>query len=105
MFGINKMPNVMYFDTMRSKYVQKERRVTNYSSFHVTSVRALMCFRAYQQLTVDDATADAQTIITHRGAFRVKHLQFGILEYFKMSLIKPSLAFKECCHTSTTSSL
>ncbi|KRY62632.1 hypothetical protein T4A_6472 [Trichinella pseudospiralis] len=22
-----------------------------------------------------------------------------------MSLIKPSLAFKECCHTSTTSSL
>ncbi|KRX12153.1 Uncharacterized protein T07_10948, partial [Trichinella nelsoni] len=29
-------------------------------------------------LTVDDATADAQTIITHRGAFRVKRLQFGI---------------------------
>ncbi|KRZ53642.1 Transposon Ty3-I Gag-Pol polyprotein [Trichinella nativa] len=39
------MPNVMYCDTMRSKYVQKERMVTNYSSFHVTSVRALMCFR------------------------------------------------------------
>ncbi|KRY10622.1 LanC-like protein 2 [Trichinella patagoniensis] len=34
--------------------------------------------QAYQQLTVDDATADAQTIITHRGAFRVKRLQFGI---------------------------
>ncbi|KRY00219.1 Uncharacterized protein T4E_2241 [Trichinella pseudospiralis] len=32
----------------------------------------------YQQLTVDDATAEAQTIITHRGAFRVKRLQFGI---------------------------
>ncbi|KRY96008.1 Uncharacterized protein T4C_6958, partial [Trichinella pseudospiralis] len=29
-------------------------------------------------LTVDDATADAQTIISHRGAFRVKRLQFGI---------------------------
>ncbi|KRX51725.1 Uncharacterized protein T09_7692 [Trichinella sp. T9] len=34
--------------------------------------------QAYQQLTVDDATADAQTIITHRGTFRVKRLQFGI---------------------------
>ncbi|XP_003382034.1 putative integrase core domain protein, partial [Trichinella spiralis] len=34
--------------------------------------------QAFQQLTVDDATADAQTIITHRGAFRVKRLQFGI---------------------------
>ncbi|KAL1236269.1 Uncharacterized protein TPS_07687 [Trichinella pseudospiralis] len=34
--------------------------------------------QAYQQLTVDDATADAQTIISHRGAFRVKRLQFGI---------------------------
>ncbi|KRY28513.1 Transposon Tf2-9 polyprotein [Trichinella spiralis] len=34
--------------------------------------------QAYQQLTVDDATAEAQTIITHRGAFRAKRLQFGI---------------------------
>ncbi|XP_033005510.1 uncharacterized protein K02A2.6-like [Lacerta agilis] len=34
--------------------------------------------QAYQQLPVDDTTADAQTIITHRGAFRVKRLQFGV---------------------------
>ncbi|XP_031747556.1 uncharacterized protein K02A2.6-like [Xenopus tropicalis] len=34
--------------------------------------------QAYQQLLVDEASADAQTIITHRGAFRVKRLQFGI---------------------------
>ncbi|KAL1228137.1 Uncharacterized protein TPS_09558 [Trichinella pseudospiralis] len=34
--------------------------------------------QAYQQLTVDDATADAQTVITHRGEFRVKYFQFGI---------------------------
>ncbi|KRY60377.1 Transposon Ty3-G Gag-Pol polyprotein [Trichinella britovi] len=31
--------------------------------------------QAYQQLTVDDATADAQTIITHRGTFRVKRFE------------------------------
>ncbi|XP_032997840.1 uncharacterized protein LOC117042402 [Lacerta agilis] len=34
--------------------------------------------QAYQQLPVDDATAEAQTIVTHRGAFRVKHMQFGV---------------------------
>ena len=34
--------------------------------------------QAYQQLPVDEATADAQTIVTHRGAFRVKRLQFGV---------------------------
>ncbi|KRX35128.1 Uncharacterized protein T05_12882, partial [Trichinella murrelli] len=34
--------------------------------------------QAYQQLVVDKKTADAQTIITHRGAFRVKRLQFGV---------------------------
>ena len=34
--------------------------------------------QAYQQLPVDDATAEAQTIITYRGAFKVKQLQFGI---------------------------
>ncbi|XP_033014676.1 uncharacterized protein K02A2.6-like [Lacerta agilis] len=34
--------------------------------------------QAYQQLPVDDATAEAQTIVTHRGAFRVKRLQFGV---------------------------
>ena len=34
--------------------------------------------QAYQQLTVDEATAEAQTIVTHRGAFKVKRLQFGI---------------------------
>ncbi|KRX44072.1 Transposon Tf2-9 polyprotein [Trichinella murrelli] len=34
--------------------------------------------QTYQQLVVDKKTADAQTIITHRGAFRVKRLQFGV---------------------------
>ncbi|XP_015680545.1 uncharacterized protein K02A2.6-like, partial [Protobothrops mucrosquamatus] len=34
--------------------------------------------QAYQQLPVDDATAEAQTIVTHRGAFREKCLQFGV---------------------------
>ncbi|XP_053239979.1 uncharacterized protein K02A2.6-like, partial [Podarcis raffonei] len=34
--------------------------------------------QAYQQLPVDEATAEAQTIVTHRGAFRVKRLQFGV---------------------------
>ncbi|KAM3821018.1 leucine-rich repeat and death domain-containing protein 1 [Vipera latastei] len=34
--------------------------------------------QAYQQQPVDNATAEAQTIITHRGTFRVCHLQFGI---------------------------
>ncbi|KAK9400635.1 putative protein K02A2.6-like [Crotalus adamanteus] len=33
--------------------------------------------QAYQQLPVDEATAEAQTIVTHRGAFKVKRLQFG----------------------------
>ncbi|XP_060094828.1 uncharacterized protein K02A2.6-like, partial [Heteronotia binoei] len=34
--------------------------------------------QAYQQLPVDNKTAEAQTIVTHRGAFRVKRLQFGV---------------------------
>ncbi|XP_064469269.1 uncharacterized protein K02A2.6-like [Ornithodoros turicata] len=34
--------------------------------------------QAYQQLVVDEEAADAQTITTHRGAFRVKRLQFGV---------------------------
>ncbi|KYO40426.1 hypothetical protein Y1Q_0013241 [Alligator mississippiensis] len=34
--------------------------------------------QAYQQLIVDDKAAEAQTIITHWGAFCVKHLQFEI---------------------------
>ncbi|XP_026536196.1 uncharacterized protein K02A2.6-like, partial [Notechis scutatus] len=34
--------------------------------------------QAYQQLPVDAETAEAQTIVTHRGAFRCKRLQFGV---------------------------
>ncbi|XP_003369626.1 hypothetical protein Tsp_05032 [Trichinella spiralis] len=34
--------------------------------------------QAYQQLVVNKKTADAQTIITHRGVFRVTRLQFGV---------------------------
>lgn len=34
--------------------------------------------QAYQQLRVDEESAMAQAIITHRGAFKVKRLQFGI---------------------------
>lgn len=34
--------------------------------------------QAYQQLLVDDETAEAQTIVTHRGTFRCRRLQFGI---------------------------
>lgn len=34
--------------------------------------------QAYQQLPVDDASAEAQTIVTHRGAFKCRRLQFGI---------------------------
>ncbi|XP_058023914.1 uncharacterized protein K02A2.6-like [Ahaetulla prasina] len=34
--------------------------------------------QAYQQLPVDEATAMAQTIVTHRGAFKCKRLQFGV---------------------------
>ncbi|XP_060547527.1 uncharacterized protein K02A2.6-like [Pantherophis guttatus] len=34
--------------------------------------------QAYQQLPVDDATAEAQTIVTHRGAFKCTRLQFGV---------------------------
>ncbi|XP_060110986.1 uncharacterized protein LOC132583340 [Heteronotia binoei] len=33
--------------------------------------------QAYQQLPVDAATAEAQTIVIHRGAFKVRRLQFG----------------------------
>ncbi|XP_058023860.1 uncharacterized protein K02A2.6-like [Ahaetulla prasina] len=34
--------------------------------------------QAYQQLPVDDETALAQTIVTHRGAFKCTRLQFGV---------------------------
>ncbi|XP_026562549.1 uncharacterized protein K02A2.6-like [Pseudonaja textilis] len=34
--------------------------------------------QAYQQLPVDAETAEAQTIVTHRGAFRCNRLQFGV---------------------------
>lgn len=34
--------------------------------------------QAYQKLLVDDETAEAQTIITHRGAFRSHRLQFRV---------------------------
>lgn len=34
--------------------------------------------QAYQQLRVDEKSALAQTIITHKGAFKVNRLQFGI---------------------------
>ncbi|XP_026581555.1 uncharacterized protein LOC113454394, partial [Pseudonaja textilis] len=37
--------------------------------------------QAYQQLPVDAETAEAQTIVTHRGAFRCNRLQFGFLGY------------------------
>lgn len=33
---------------------------------------------AYLHLSVDRSAADAQTILTHRGAFRCKRLQFGV---------------------------
>ncbi|XP_026562019.1 uncharacterized protein K02A2.6-like, partial [Pseudonaja textilis] len=34
--------------------------------------------QAYQQFPVDNQTAELQTIVTHRGAFRCKRLQFGV---------------------------
>ncbi|XP_060545570.1 uncharacterized protein K02A2.6-like [Pantherophis guttatus] len=34
--------------------------------------------QAYQQLPVDGATAEAQIIVTHRGAFKCTRLQFGV---------------------------
>ncbi|XP_032072036.1 uncharacterized protein K02A2.6-like [Thamnophis elegans] len=34
--------------------------------------------QAYQQLVVDDEAAEAQTIVTHRGVFRCRRLQFGV---------------------------
>ncbi|GBN52888.1 Transposon Tf2-11 polyprotein [Araneus ventricosus] len=34
--------------------------------------------QAYLQLRVDDASAEPQTIVTHRGAFKVNRLQFGV---------------------------
>ncbi|XP_060094815.1 LOW QUALITY PROTEIN: uncharacterized protein K02A2.6-like, partial [Heteronotia binoei] len=40
--------------------------------------RKLDLAQAYQQLPVDNKTAEAQTIVTHRGAFRVRRLQFGV---------------------------
>ncbi|KFD51200.1 hypothetical protein M513_07964 [Trichuris suis] len=34
--------------------------------------------QAYLELPVDDASAEAQTVITHMGAFKVKRLQVGV---------------------------
>ncbi|KFD59784.1 LOW QUALITY PROTEIN: hypothetical protein M514_07964 [Trichuris suis] len=34
--------------------------------------------QAYLELPVDDASAEAQTVITHMGAFKVNRLQFGV---------------------------
>ncbi|XP_032064327.1 zinc finger protein 345-like [Thamnophis elegans] len=34
--------------------------------------------QAYQQLTVDDATVDAQTIVTYHGAFQCRRLHFEV---------------------------
>ena len=34
--------------------------------------------QAYQQIPVSETLALAQTIVTHRGAFKVNRLQFGI---------------------------
>ncbi|XP_058024057.1 uncharacterized protein K02A2.6-like, partial [Ahaetulla prasina] len=34
--------------------------------------------QAYQQLPVDNSTAEAQTIVTHRGVFKCTRLQFGV---------------------------
>ncbi|XP_026537681.1 uncharacterized protein K02A2.6-like, partial [Notechis scutatus] len=34
--------------------------------------------QAYQQLPVDAETAEAQTIVTHRGAFKCNRFQFGV---------------------------
>uniref|UniRef100_A0A5S6QNH2 Reverse transcriptase domain-containing protein n=1 Tax=Trichuris muris TaxID=70415 RepID=A0A5S6QNH2_TRIMR len=33
---------------------------------------------AYEQLEVDAASAEAQALVTHKGLFRVKRLQFGV---------------------------
>lgn len=50
--------------------------------------------QAYQQLPVDAAMADAQTIVTHRGAFWAKRLQFrvsvapGIFQNLMDSILK-----------------
>ncbi|XP_060545241.1 uncharacterized protein K02A2.6-like [Pantherophis guttatus] len=45
---------------------------------HGTIFAKLDMTQAYQQLPVDDATATAQTIVTHRGAFKCRRLQFGV---------------------------
>jgi len=34
--------------------------------------------QAYLQFPVDEASAEAQTIVTHRGTFKVNRLQFGV---------------------------
>ncbi|XP_026569425.1 uncharacterized protein K02A2.6-like [Pseudonaja textilis] len=34
--------------------------------------------QAYQQFPVDEQTAELQTIVTHRGAFKCRRLQFGV---------------------------
>lgn len=34
--------------------------------------------QAYQQLPIDNATAEAQTIVTHHRAFKCRWLQFGV---------------------------
>lgn len=46
----------------------------------------------YQQLPVNDTTAEVQAIITHRGAFKCRRLQFGVS-------VAPGLfqSLMECC--------
>ncbi|XP_026527647.1 uncharacterized protein K02A2.6-like [Notechis scutatus] len=34
--------------------------------------------QAYQQFPVDDTATELQTIVTHRDAFKCRHLQFGV---------------------------
>ncbi|KRY40185.1 Uncharacterized protein T01_1945 [Trichinella spiralis] len=39
----------------------------------------LILVQAYQQLEVDEASAELQTIIAHKGVFKAKRLQFSIV--------------------------
>lgn len=45
---------------------------------HGTFFAKIDLVQAYQQFPVDKATAMAQTIVTHRGAFKCNCLQFGV---------------------------
>lgn len=61
--------------------------------------------QAYEQLPVDEATAEAQTIVTHRGAFRVKRLQFGVsvaLGIFQNLMDSLLKGRRGSCHSSMT---